>query len=204
MTDYTEFTVALKSSWIRRLFHADSKWIKLLESTLQMKVSELLQKGSDFISNISKRINNVFWKDVFLSWVKIININSQIDPYILNEHIWFNPKVKIDNTSIFLKHYYNAGFVFIKDLLDSDGNFLRLQDMLKLNIKTNFVEYAGLKKAVLAEFPNHFGKKLIGPTLPKSIMLFYKNSKGCKDIYNILLHTKRETITSVKKKMERK
>ena len=187
MIDYTEFIVALKSSWIRRILHTDTKWVKLLEATLQMKVSELLQKGSAFILDISKRIGNMFWKDVFTSWVKITNANTDIDSNILNDHIWFNPKVKINNAPIFFKHYYNARFVFIRDLFDKDGNFLSLQ----VNIKTNFIEYTGLKKAVLSVLPNQIKTNLIGPILPKTLMFFYKNSKGCKDMYSILLYKKR-------------
>ena len=91
MIDYTEFIVALKTSWIRRIFHTDTKWVKLLEATLQMKVSELLLKGSVFILDISKTVQNRFWKDVLTSWVKITNANSDIDSNILSDHIWYNP-----------------------------------------------------------------------------------------------------------------
>lgn len=33
-----------------------------------------------------------------------------------------------------------------------------------------------------------------GPRIPNSIYLFYKDTKGCKEIYNILIANKREQI----------
>jgi hypothetical protein len=150
---------------------------------------------------MSKRIGNMFWKDVFISWIKIISANRDTDTYILNDHICrFNPKIKINNMPIFFKHYCNARLVYIRNILDSEGNILSLQDIRKLNIKTNFIEYAGLKKSsVVYSSKPHRNKFHIGPIIPKSLKLFYKNSKGCKDMYNILLYNKTEKITSVKK-----
>ena len=59
MTDYNECIVALKSSWIRRMIHANNKWVRLLESILEIKISELLSKGSNFLLNTSQRIDNM-------------------------------------------------------------------------------------------------------------------------------------------------
>ena len=49
--------------------------------------------------------------------------------------------------NIYLKNYYNAGFSFIIDFFDNNGNFLSLDGVKELKVKTNFVEYAGLKNA---------------------------------------------------------
>ena len=43
-------------------------------------------------------------------------------------------------SSLCLKNKYNAGFTFIIDLFDNNGNFLSL-DIKELNFKTNFNGY---------------------------------------------------------------
>ena len=96
--------------------------------------------GSDFISKLCNKISNNFWIDVFRSWLEIWRIEQQKNMNIYKEHIWYNPRLIIGQTSVFLKSYFNAGFVFISDLFDSDKNFLSLDTFKRLDVKTNFIE----------------------------------------------------------------
>lgn len=95
-------------------------------------------------------MHNCFWKEVFYSWQKIIDILALKNENIHSEHIWYNPHIRVENNSVFLKSYFNAGFIFIIDLFDAKGNFISLESLNNLPVNTNFLEYAGLKKAVLA------------------------------------------------------
>lgn len=70
MIDYSDFTHALKSSWIRRLLTSKSKWVNLLEAQLKIKINDLWIKGSDCVLQHSKSIGNKFWSEVFLSYMK--------------------------------------------------------------------------------------------------------------------------------------
>lgn len=142
-----EFVCALKSTWIRRLIHSNTKWVTLFESELGLKIETLWEKGSDFITNISNKISNKFWKEVLLDWVKIDMSYSQNDIKVLNEHIWFNPNIKINNSSIFLKNYVNCVYKFIKDLMTEECNYVGLETLENSNVKTNFLEYRSLKRA---------------------------------------------------------
>lgn len=65
-----------------------------------------------------------------------------------------------------------------------------------MKVNTNFIEYAGLKKAVKKHIDNTDMSKEHGPKIPNSIYLFYRNTKGCKEMYNILIENKKEPITS--------
>ena len=80
MIDIIEFTHALKSSWIRRLFkqkknpkpkkkNPNNNWFSLLEAEMKTKVNDLCVKEIDFI--ILSILRNIFWKDVFNSWTKV-------------------------------------------------------------------------------------------------------------------------------------
>lgn len=61
------------------------------------------------------------------------------------ENILLNPKITVNNSSLFLKHYFQTGFIHIQYLFDTEGVFLSLENQ---NIKTNFIECACLKRAI--------------------------------------------------------
>ena len=49
MIDYTNFIIALKSSWIRRLIIAkNSKWKTLFETEFGISIADVLKFGSNF------------------------------------------------------------------------------------------------------------------------------------------------------------
>lgn len=60
MIDLSNFTHALKSSWIRRHLSSKSKWINLLEADMNL-INRLLMNGSDYVLKYSKSISNTFW-----------------------------------------------------------------------------------------------------------------------------------------------
>lgn len=121
----------------------------MLETSLNTTVNNLWLRGTDFLSRLGNIMHNCYWKEVFYSWQKIIDISALKNENIHSEHIWSNLYIRIGSNSAFLKSYFNAGFIFIIDLFDSEGNFLSLESSNNLHENTNFLEYAGLKKAVL-------------------------------------------------------
>lgn len=72
MVDYGNFITALKATWMRRLIKTDTKWVKLLESILKISISEIWRNGPDYSYLLCKNLENSFWKEVLLSWLKII------------------------------------------------------------------------------------------------------------------------------------
>ena len=147
MLEYFEFITALKLSWIRRLMQCRTKWKNLLEAIIKEKVNSLWLKGTDFIADISNSINNIFWKEVFCSWIKIVKITADQIENIPFEHIWSNTRLKINNELSYQKSFHRAGLSLIIDLFDTDGEFLSQETLKHFNV--NFLDYAGLRKTVL-------------------------------------------------------
>lgn len=79
-----------------------------------------------------------------------MDISALKNENLHSEHIWYmyNPQIRIDSNSVFLKSYFIGGFILIIDLFDSEGNFIILEFLNYLHLSINFLEYAGLKKAV--------------------------------------------------------
>ena len=118
--------------------------------------------GSDYIKVNINRLND-FWKDVFLGWIRFSNsfrIDSVED--FLSEPIWLNPKLCVGRRGILINSMYNRGVKFINDLIDINGEILTLNQLnIKLNTEVNFLEYAGLVRALnMFKRQFHFPERL--------------------------------------------
>lgn len=63
------------------------------------------------------------------------------------ENICLNPNIKV-HKFFFPKQYLIADFIQFQDLFDNEDVFLSLVTIENQNIKTNFIEYASLKRAI--------------------------------------------------------
>ena len=107
MVDYKEFITALKATWIRRILHSNAKWTKLLGAELTTGIDKLWKFGIDYINNLSVKITNSFWKEVFQSWSKINSVKAETNPDFSCEHIFYNPNITIGGKSVFFKSLYD-------------------------------------------------------------------------------------------------
>jgi hypothetical protein len=67
----------------------------------------------------------------------------------LTQSIWFNKKLKIDNTIVFFFFFYykwcDVGIFFINDLLDENNEFLTFNRFQEIDeIEPNFLQYMGI------------------------------------------------------------
>ena len=98
---------------------------------------------------------NPFWMDVLTSWTKFTQAHTPMtaDDVLLNT-LWHNVKIKVGKKCIYYKHWASAGVNYIFDLFDGNGKFLSFNDFRsKFNIRTNFLEYGGVVRAIKIAFP---------------------------------------------------
>lgn len=171
MLDINNYNLGLKSSWIKRILYSqETKWKVLLGKT---------------------EIKNPFWKDTFTVF-QIIQEKLEVQSWdeFITQPIWNNPKIKIENKTVFYTNWFDKNIVYIADLLDENGNFYSLQDLQKkIKIKTNFLNYASLRNSIKASLSSskiQIGTNSPRPFLPHNIKTFCNNKKGTKHIYNIL------------------
>jgi aminopeptidase N len=71
-----------------------------------------------------------FYKNVLEIWCKVKN-DIPIVNYddVVNECMWFNKLVTIENKSFFWKNWYLNGIYKVKDLLDADNKFKTAENM---------------------------------------------------------------------------
>ena len=106
--------------------------------------------------------------------------------------MWFNNNIKAGGNSLFKQIYTGIDVLFINDIIDTDGEFMSYDRLkAKYNVKTHFLEYAGLLSATKNycksfNFSNE-NIKIQTPIHPYLIKILNENKQGCKHIYNRLM-----------------
>ena len=63
--------------------------------------------------------------------------------------IWNNTNIKINNSPVFYRRWYNKNIQYIGDLIDENGLLLTYEQFqIKYNLRTNFIEYMRIRTSV--------------------------------------------------------
>ena len=190
--------LAQKTAWVRRLLKAnkETKVLKLFHQNIAPNSEDYFLKSQKYIEeNIITTRTNRFWGDVLRAWGQYIsskgaNIENAED--VLTQPIWCNENITVNGQEICYKHYIRKGIVFANDILDDNGSFKNYESFSdSYKCKTNFLEYAGIVKAIKAYLKNkklNLGNnsKLPYPIIPYFIENILKTNKGCRIFYDTL------------------
>ena len=191
MVQLKNYINALKIAWIRRLISTNSKYKSLFE-TIHTSINDLMNRGAAYIDEIQSRCTNKFWWDVLEAWKNFI---SQLVPKsasdIMGICIWNNRNIKINNSPVFYRRWYNKNIHFIRDLIGENGLLLTYEQFQeKYNARTNFVEFMGIRTSIEAYIRRiHIqlgAESLFNCHWPFNVKLIMKSLKGSKDIYAAL------------------
>ena len=192
MIDIHKFINANHVSWIRRMIFNTSKW-GILINDLYPDI-ELVYYGSTFPKEYLSKIKNTFWKDVLISWnLYTTQISKQYQNNPLNvESLWFNPKFKIGNRTVFYRDWYNSGIRTVDDLINTQNTFINSNELeTNYGIKNTFLKLQSIT-ASIKQFQRHSRQKIVDkkvsvrPMITNQILFLIKYSKGCRYIYDIL------------------
>ena len=124
MVHLDSYINALKITWIRRLISTNSKYKTLFE-TMHTNINDLINIGSTYINEIQSRCTNKFWWDVLGAWKKfIIQLIPKSASDVMGICIWNNTNIKINNSPVFYRRWYNKNIQYIGDLIDENGLLL--------------------------------------------------------------------------------
>ena len=193
--DLKHYISALKSTWIRRFLTGEGRWKIIFESNFNSNT--LLNTGKKYIDICINKTSNIFWKDTFESWKSIINSQEQKSNTstadFLVEPLWYNDLFKIDSKVIYYKKIFENGVLFVKHLINNENGDYHTYDEFKqiYDINCNFLSYYSLICTVKSNQTINTFENLencIFPNLPSTVSLFYKNTKGAKEMYTYYPH----------------
>ena len=140
---------SLKIQWV---FQMDSDpMIKTLAfDILENPIGDLLwqaQLKKEDIKNITKK--RKFWTDVLKCWCELNYAPPITKVQVLEQIIWLNSNICINNTPIIYIDWIKAKVIRIRDLLDGEANFLSIHQInQKWNCNLNFLALYGIIQAI--------------------------------------------------------
>ena len=116
MININAFIAALKPTWLRKLITDNSRWIIILQSSVNIQT--ILNLGTSCITEkVLPKIKSKFWTDVFLSHMQVSTRNTptEIQQFQTNP-IFFNENIKIGNKTIYNQSCIENGIKYINDI----------------------------------------------------------------------------------------
>ena len=141
---------AWKLMWLKRaIIYEHRKWVAVLNTILKdLNFTDLLQtspvKENIYVQKLPK-----FYQNIIKDWasIKTLNINSKAG--ILNQVIWYNNKITIENKPFLWLDWYKKGIFKIKHLINSKGGFLMPDELrIKNGISCNFLQNLQIRQSI--------------------------------------------------------
>ena len=168
MIDIEKKHTALKIAWIKRIMNETDNDIYTYLNYYAKTDIRLLIKCNLSVKDINqcwKKTPPIFWLDVLKQWChyNFVQAEEVGDPKY--EIPWFNSNIKIKNKVVYYKSWHEKNVIYIKDLLDHNGNLMSFSDFQqKYETRLTFLYYLGLLGAIPSRY-----KELLGQTFPKQI-----------------------------------
>ena len=155
MLDILSFNRALNATWVTKYFNSTNKgkWKNLFDYHL-----DKLGGKTAFLYSLNKKrfeifnITDKFTQEIFDIWAELHfrpNLESFAD--FLEQDLWNNSLIRIDNSPVFFEKWKNIGVCKVKHLLENSP-YLRFfnhkQFQLKYEIKTPYLKFLGLISSV--------------------------------------------------------
>ena len=151
MINIKEFLKTQKLKWIKRyLFNTEeSAWKYTMASVLEIEDLSLFLKGSA-LEVANKESVPQFYKELLEIWkqIRFYNINSPNE--VLDETIWYNKNLTIENKPIYDKAMADSGIQKISDVCKRDGKFKTfLEIKTEHNVQdSSFMTYAAIINSI--------------------------------------------------------
>ena len=140
---------AWQLSWLQRaIIKPTNNWVcvvnELLNNiTLQHLVHCELEGDHKLLQKLP-----TFYKEIFNTWFTLKEKYSDSTDKS-HESLWYNKNVTVEGNPIFWNQWYIKGVVFIKDILQENGDFMSLDRLYNIyGIQTNFLALLQLRNAI--------------------------------------------------------
>jgi len=128
MLDIDETLKVQKLKWIKWYFQREElHWKKTMREIIGAENLDIFLK-SNF--EIPKRVKqNIFYYELLKTWrnMKYRHILTKED--VLNQYLWYNSKIRIQNKTVYNASFIKRNFIQIKDIVKHDRQFKSIQEI---------------------------------------------------------------------------
>ena len=144
--DFESMVGTFKTKWLKAfLMQPNSMWFHIPNSIFKhLGGIEFLLKCDFEINKIPIKLSN-FHRQILQFWKMLFNHN--FSPH--GSTLWNNRVITRGNKSIFQKDWFEMGVIFVKDLLDRNGNLLDFLSFVeKYNVKCSYKDFKKVCRAI--------------------------------------------------------
>ena len=207
MPDIASKIEALKITWVQRLCFSDNRYTNLVKKILNVDNLYMFLKCK---YNVRFLKVSPFYEQLLNCWYKLYCKEPKTVNDIVNETLWLNNYIQVDNRPVLYKEWRNHGIENIRDILDAEGKFLSAQNLeQKFNTVIDIMKLNSIKSAIPKTWRRvlNLHNGLIfdkNDQLQVKINEIFRSFKDlrCKDFYNELIQQKYIEPTCVKKWQE--
>ena len=138
----------MKISWIKRWTDKNNSFTTIAKTVTNIDDFSHFFSYKNDIKYLPDHLP-LFYKQVFTFWYELYSTVPKAENDILNEKIWYNKNILIQEKPIHYKKWENKGIVKLNDLFNLDGTFktiIQLQNQYELQI--DLMKYNGIKSAI--------------------------------------------------------
>jgi hypothetical protein len=207
LLDFEDKVKALKLMWIKRYVKGtDKKW--MAATKFFYNTNNLVQYFSFNKGKI--KLAHKFYEEIHNFWSELQCFDVTNPEAILNQCIWNNQHITIQNRPFIWEHWVRHGIMYIKDIVGCNGAFLSHNDINdKYHVRCNFLNALQIRQSIpstwRAVIHNTHVVKHNCPDEP-SVMLMGDKGKilnmmyiDCKTMYWMYVQRKKRQPSSIKK-----
>ena len=190
LTHMTSQCEAIKATWIQRLLNEENtgKWKLFMQIELDKIGGPLIWKFNfkKDEKNLLANISNPFLKDMVKSWSNLHFSNPKSYDDVLNQYLWHNSFIKVNNETVYYKSWVKNNILQIRDLLNDDGRFFNYKEFTDRLHKCDILKYYG----IIDSIPNKWKsiiKKTFGLNGNSNTTSINPTLLTCKLAYSMLL-----------------
>ena len=136
---------SLKASWLTIIQEDD-----FVASLAYHNLNPML--GEDiWVCNLNKKdaseLFSGFWGNVYESWIDLNHAEPETANDIMNQFIWYNSFIRINNKTFMYEKAYKEGLKIIAQVVDIEGNFLSCEELCRF-FNLTIMEYNALRMAI--------------------------------------------------------
>ena len=201
MVSIPEFWKSLKVSWLRRLTFSESFWKYILEYnllTLNVNMNNIFYAGNTYLSKLSEKITNPFWKEVIFSGSELLENSTFSDPNsFLLQPIIENSLFKYNRKNFTKIFFSGSQCIQVADFMSENSIHFCTLDEFNKKTKQNlsYLNFHSVKESIksgLHKLNMNLGLSNIQCRPRQTLLSFLllKQKIGCQHIYDIFMQKK--------------
>ena len=167
---------SLKTAWLS-IISTDVMIEKFAYMALNDTMKSDIWKCNIAIKDVKATFRDSFWRDVLIAWAKYNHEKPTDRTSIMNQIVWYNSYLKVNEKLIFIKKAYVSGLNTIAQLVTPEGKFLPI-DIISRMFELTIMEC----NSIIAAIPKYWKAILVKDNVERKFEYKYEHMLKVKKV----------------------